>query len=216
MWRNSLKGKIVEYIKYHKENVVKAVIIFSVIIFGLFISFGKDRPEEIVVEKNSASTSTEAIVLNTSGVEEVKYIFVDVSGAVNHPKVLKVEEDTRVYLAIEMAGGLQPNADISGINMAAKLKDENKIYIPKMGEKFISTAGNNLKQLSGVENNDKININTADSQQLQELSGVGPSTAEKIIQYREDHGSYLFIEDIKNVSGIGDKIFAKFRDKICI
>lgn len=209
-----MKDKIVEYIKYHKEHVIKTVIILSVIIFGLFISIGKESPEEIIVEKNSVAT--EAIVLTSTGIQVINYIFVDLSGAVNNPTVLKLEEDTRVYQAIEMAGGLKPNADISGVNMAAKLKDENKIYIPEFGETAVAAPANNLNQIAGIDNNGKININTANSQQLQELSGVGPSTAEKIIQHREEHGSYLNIEDITKVSGIGDKTFAKFKDKICI
>ena len=209
-----MKDKIFEYVKYHKENTVKIVIIFCVVIFGLFICLGKDSSEEIVIEKPSATAS--AVLLTAAGIEDVNYIYVDLSGAVMNPGVLKLEENTRVYQAIEISGGLKAGADVSGINMAAKLKDENKIYIPEIGEKLETSAINNLQPIPGIDNNGLIDINTANSQQLQELSGVGPSTAEKIIQYRENNGSYLVIEDIKNVSGIGDKTFAKFKDKICI
>lgn len=209
-----MKDKIFEYVKYHKENTVKIVIIFCVVIFGLFICLGKNSSEEIVIEKPSATAS--AVLLTAAGIEDVNYIYVDISGAVMNPGVLKLEENTRVYQAIEISGGLKAGADVSGINMAAKLKDENKIYIPEIGEKLETPAINNLQPMSGIDNNGLIDINTANSQQLQELSGVGPSTAEKIIQYRENNGSYLVIEDIKNVSGIGDKTFDKFKDKICI
>jgi len=209
-----VKYKIFEYVKYHKENAVKIIIILSVVIIGLFISSGKDHSEEIIIEKTSVTAA--AVFITAAGIEDVNYIYVDLSGAVINPGVLKLEENTRVYQAIEISGGLKAGADVSGINMAAKLKDENKIYIPKIGEKLKTPAVNNLESIPGIENNGQIDINTANSQQLQELSGVGPSTAEKIIQYREVHGSYLVIEDIKNVSGIGDKTFAKFKDKICI
>lgn len=209
-----MKDKIFEYVKYHKENTVKIVIIFCVVIFGLFICLGKNSSEEIVIEKPSATAS--AVLLTAAGIEDVNYIYVDISGAVMNPGVLKLEENTRVYQAIEISGGLKAGADVSGINMAAKLKDENKIYIPEIGEKLETPAINNLQPMPSIDNNGLIDINTANSQQLQELSGVGPSIAEKIIQYRENNGSYLVIEDIKNVSGIGDKTFAKFKDKICI
>ena len=209
-----MKYKIFEYVKYHKENAVKIIIILSVVIIGLFISSGKDHSEEIIIEKTSVTAA--AVFITAAGIEDVNYIYVDLSGAVINPGVLKLEENTRVYQAIEISGGLKAGADVSGINMAAKLKDENKIYIPEIGEKLKTPAVNNSQLMPGIDNNDQIDINTANSQQLQELSGVGPSTAEKIIQYREDYGSYLVIEDIKNVSGIGDKTFAKFKDKICI
>ena len=209
-----MKDKIFEYVKYHKENTVKILIILAVVILGVFICSGKDHSEEIIIEKQPATAP--AVFLTAAGIEDINYIYVDLSGAVMNPGVLKLEENTRVYQAIEISGGLKAGADVSGINMAAKLKDENKIYIPKIGEKLKTPAVNNLESIPGIENNGQIDINTANSQQLQELSGVGPSTAEKIIQYREVHGSYLVIEDIKNVSGIGDKTFAKFKDKICI
>lgn len=212
-----VKVKIFEYIKYHKEYSVKILIIFCLVLFGLFICLGNDTSKEIVVEKNGVTAVTaEAVILTGAGIEDVNYIYVDISGAVNSPGVLKLEENMRVYQAIEMIGGLKADADVSGINMAAKLEDENKIYIPKVGEKLETAAINNLQSKTGIDHNGKININTANSQQLQELSGVGPSTADKIIQYREEHGSYQIIEDIKNVSGIGDKTFAKFKDNICI
>ncbi|MBK5246116.1 MAG: helix-hairpin-helix domain-containing protein [Peptostreptococcaceae bacterium] len=212
-----MKVKIFEYIKYHKEYSVKILIIFCLVLFGLFICLGNDTSKEIVVEKNGVTAVTaEAVILTGAGIEDVNYIYVDISGAVNSPGVLKLEENMRVYQAIEMIGGLKADADVSGINMAAKLEDENKIYIPKVGEKLETAAINNLQSKTGIDHNGKININTANSQQLQELSGVGPSTADKIIQYREEHGSYQIIEDIKNVSGIGDKTFAKFKDNICI
>jgi len=209
-----VKEKIFEYIKYHKENAVKILIVVVVIIIGLFTCLGKDSAEDIVIEKNLLTA--EAVVVTAGGIEVVNYIYVDISGAVVNPGVLKLEENTRVYQAIEISGGLKASADVSGINMAAKLKDENKIYIPEIGEKLETPVVNNLQPTSGIDNNGLIDINKANSQQLQELSGVGPSTAEKIIQYRENNGSYLVIEDIKNVSGIGDKTFAKFKDKICI
>ena len=209
-----MKVKIFEYIKYHKENTVKILIIFCVILFGLFLCLGNDDSKEIIVEKNIPTP--EAIEVTGAGIEAVNYIYVDISGAVKNPGVLKLEENMRVFQAIEMTGGLNADADVSGINMAAILKDENKIYIPKIGEKLETSTINNFQPTPGIDNKGKINLNTATSLQLQELSGIGPSTAEKIIQYREEHGSYSIIEDIKNVSGIGDKTFAKFKDNICI
>jgi len=212
--RYLLKAKLFEYVKYNKETVAKILIVFVVVLIGIFF-YQEDNPtKEISIENNLVSQ--EAIALTGTGIQEVKYIYVDIAGAVKKPGVLKLEEDTRIYQAIEISGGLMAEADVSTINMAAKLKDENKIYIPEIGEKLDISINNNSQSISGTGNNIQININTANSQELQELSGVGPSTAEKIIEYRELHGSFQKIEEIMNVSGIGVKTFDKFKDKIYI
>ena len=212
--RYLLKAKLFEYVKYNKETVAKILIVFVVVLIGIFF-YQEDNPtKEISIENNLVSQ--EAIALTGTGIQEVKYIYVDIAGAVKKPGVLKLEEDTRIYQAIEISGGLMAEADVSTINMAAKLKDENKIYIPEIGEKLDISINNNSQSISGTDNNIQININSANSQELQELSGVGPSTAEKIIEYRELHGSFQKIEEIMNVSGIGVKTFDKFKDKIYI
>jgi competence protein ComEA len=212
--RYFLKDKLLEYIKYNKQNFAKILIFIIVVLIGIFFFLKDNKSEEILIDNDFVSK--EAIGLTEASIQQVKYIYVDISGAVNNPGVLKLEEDTRIYQAIEISGGLKAKADISGINMATKLKDENKVYIPEIGEKVVALANSNFQSIIGTDSNDKININAANNQELQELSGIGPSTADKIIKYREEHGNFLLIEDIMNVSGIGIKTFDKFKEKICI
>ena len=100
------------------------------------------------------------------------------------------------------------------INQAELVTDGQKILIPSKMEE-----GASAEETAGTEkstDNGKININQADSTMLQEIPGVGPATADKIIQYREVNGRFQTIEDLKNVSGIGDKTFEKMKDKVCV
>jgi competence protein ComEA len=159
-------------------------------------------------------------------------IVVDVGGAVNNPAVFILPESSRVYEALEAAGGLLPQADMSEINKAAVLKDGDRIYVPNREEVAAKTpvprsagggagtgvtnAADSSETPAGGATGGPVNINTADSRELQTLSGVGPSTAQKILDYRETNGRFERIEDIKRVSGIGDKTFEKLKDKLAV
>ena len=166
-------------------------------------------------------------------------IIVDVDGAVVSPGVVELSEGARVYEAIEKAGGLTSDADTTLVNKAEGLSDGDKIYIPfKEKETSSKSTAKSTKKstgLSGVVTNKTgknavsasisgeadsgsglININTADSTKLQQLKGVGPSTAEKIIAYRQQNGNFGSIEELMNVSGIGQKTFDSLKDKITI
>ena len=154
-------------------------------------------------------------------------IFVDVCGHVARPGVYTFTEGSRIYEAIEAAGGLRKEADMTNINRAEFLVDGQKVFIPSYaldeeGNIIESSAAgsvpdNGTSSATGaIDPSGKVNINTADSTQLQTLNGVGPATAQKIIDYRDSSGRFTTIEDLKNVSGIGDKTFEKLKDYICI
>ncbi|MDR3304818.1 MAG: helix-hairpin-helix domain-containing protein [Clostridiales Family XIII bacterium] len=153
-------------------------------------------------------------------------IFVDIGGAVANPGVIALPNGSRVEDAIEAAGGLTENANAAPINRAALLSDSDKVYIPTNEEVESGTAlpsagtGGDAGQ-SGAGGNSqtaqgKINLNTADSQTLQQLNGVGPATAQKIIDYRSANGAFRSIEEIMNVSGIGQKTFEKLKEYITV
>ncbi len=144
-------------------------------------------------------------------------IYVDVSGAVRSPDVVKIPAGSRVFEAVDAAGGRTGDADTRNINLAAVCEDGQKIYIPthEETEKGIEYGSAAEGQAAPAENG-KVNINSADAQQLQTLSGIGPSMASRIIEYREANGRFASAEDLKKVSGIGEKTFSKFSDKICV
>jgi competence protein ComEA len=146
----------------------------------------------------------------TNEVEQSKIenqrIMVDVKGAVINPGVYSVTKGKRVIDVIELAGGLQENANEKSINLAQVIFDEMVLYIPKIGEEI-------KEELINMQNN-KININNATAEQLMELKGIGEAKAQAIISYRENNGEFETIDDLLNIRGIGEKTLESFRDNI--
>ncbi len=147
-----------------------------------------------------------------------KHITVFVSGEVNKPGVVTIENDKRLSDAVNEVGGTTENADLNKINLAIKLKDESHYIIPKVGEDLQSHDNLELEnsETSNSNNNNLININTATIQELDNLPGVGEATANKIINYREEKGRFNSIEEIKNVNGIGEKKYEEIKGLINI
>ena len=147
----------------------------------------------------------------------------DVCGAVMHPGVYGMPPDSRVFQAIEMAGGFLPEAAGTYINQAQPLSDGQQIYVPTKEEAEEMTAGGTAGKdtlASGVPGEsrepEKINLNTADAAALQTLSGIGEAKAEAILAYREEHGGFSSIEEIMNVPGIKESTFSNIKDKIAV
>jgi len=156
-------------------------------------------------------------------------IYVDVGGAVLTPKVVQIHKGARIYEAIEAAGGKSKTAVTKYMNLAAVCEDGQKIYIPTETEiteeekksAVVSSAGYTGPDMAGNSSETgsysrKVNINTASSDELQALTGIGPSMAERIIKYRNGNGKFGSVEELMEVSGIGEKTFAKFSDQICV
>lgn len=197
--------KLWEFLDENKDMLVKVAAVAVVIVAAFFVFAPGDDEEE--KERETEATVAEAE-------PEPAGIFVDIGGEVNNPMVAELKEGSRVEDAIEAAGGLTEEADITEINRAAFVEDGEKIFIPPVITDAEGAAGD--PDAAGVSyySDGRININTADSLELQELDGVGPVIAGKIIDYREENGRFQTIEDIKNVSGIGDKTFEKLKDDI--
>lgn len=147
-------------------------------------------------------------------------MYVDVDGAVASPGVYRLKDGARVAQAIDAAGGLTPDADLTGLNRASKVADGQKIYVPKVGEQAAvagdgadggAAASPGVGDATGL-----VNINTASASELQTLSGIGPSMAQSIIDERTQNGAFTSVDDLMRVSGIGEKKFAKIKDCICV
>ncbi len=160
---------------------------------------------------------------NVENDEEKNEIVIHIAGEVKNPGIVRINEGARIADIIEQAGGLTEFANITNINLAYIVEDGQKIIIPKQGEQeenkeyITSETGEGIIQENGQSQstgNTKININKAGLEELQQLQGIGEATAEKIIQYREEHGDFKQIEDLKNVSGIGDAKFDAIKDSI--
>ncbi|HHY82647.1 MAG TPA: transporter [Clostridiales bacterium] len=148
-----------------------------------------------------------------SGETERQIIKVYITGKVKNPGVITMYEGDRVDDAIKLAGGALPDADLSRINLAMKVQDEDMYYVPGIGEEIPDEI---LLPGSQQSAGSKVNINKADQAQLETLPGIGPAKAQKIIEYREKHGGFKTIEEIMNVSGIGEKTYEALKDQIDI
>ena len=211
-------SRLFEQDKKQLLKVIAGVILLAIAFaFYLVKENTSDREMELSVIPGTEIESSSQ--LTTAAVEEKIIIMVDVAGAVGMPSVVELAEGSRVFEAIEKAGGLTVEADMSSINQAEVLLDGQKVYIPTKQEVQEIREGSSASVFSFHEDSGRtrlININTADSETLQQLAGVGPATAEKIIHYRNENGKFKRIEEIKNVNGIGDKTFEKFKSKITV
>lgn len=165
------------------------------------------------------STQTEGLLEEEDSTEnaEESLIFVYICGAIANPGVYQIAEGSRLFEAIEAAGGMLEDADMTSQNLARILQDGEQIQILTMDEvKELEEAGLSVQAGSTTKNNGLININTASVQELTTLTGIGESRAQAIVEYRETNGSFTSIDGIKNVSGIKDALFEKIKDKITI
>lgn len=157
---------------------------------------------------------------DSSGASAETEMYVDVDGAVASPGVYRLKNGARAAQAIDAAGGLTPDADVTGLNRASKVADGQKIYVPKVGEQMVAAgdgADSGAAASPGVSDaTGLVNINTASASELQTLSGIGPSMAQSIIDERTQNGAFTSVDDLMRVSGIGEKKFAKIKDCICV
>lgn len=143
-----------------------------------------------------------------------KFLQVYVTGAVGQPGIYALSPGSRVQDAINLAGGFLPAADVEVINLAAFLKDGERIYIPERGEMSLTLEARSPE--AGSLFTQRVDINTATQAELESLPEIGPVTAAEIIAYREQHGAFNSIEEIQNVPGIGAKTFDKIKDLITV
>ena len=213
------------------EKQRKIIIIIGVIVAFLimFIIYKNVETRDYIEQDDSQmmvqNTDEKSQNKDNQIKESIEQIIVHIAGEVNAPGIVSLNEGGRIEDAIKLAGGLTENADISNVNLAYVLDDGVKIIIPKKGtenesEEIIKEdAGKGIILEDGFEVGKKIeliNINKATQEELEKLSGVGASLAEKIIDYRNKNGKFSNIEDIKNVSGIGESKFNSIKDFICV
>lgn len=218
-----------------KQKIILGII--SVIIMcaiGYYV-YAKDESIE-QVEENQLQIE-ENKTTNEEEVYSDDTIKIHISGEINKEGIVELKPNSRLADAIDKAGGVKENADTDKINLAYILEDGMKIRIPNKNEKNVKEnneqISNNkditdsyISKSSGVvtnENNNeegnktsKVNINTATQTELETLPGIGPSTASKIIAYRKEKGKFKNIEELKDVSGIGNSKYDKVKDLISV
>ena len=213
--------------KLDKKNIIIIIFIIIIIIISYYYIYLKNEKyeEELIEEKieNENIIKIENNNKEEKSEEKKEEIIVHVSGAVNKEGIVKLPKESRVINAIEEAGGFKEDAYTKEINLAYKIEDGMKIYVPFNTEK---EENKNLiiNQDFEVQNNIiipenknvKININKATQTELETLPGIGPSIAIKIINYRKENGKFNDIEEIKNVNGIGESKYINIKELITI
>ena len=219
--------------RYRKQIIIALISLITLIVIGIsctfyFTKYYKKKNKEEVKEDFTIKKEEDKIS------EEKQLLKVDIKGEINSPGIYSLIESSRVIDVIELAGGLTENADTSVINLSKKIQDEMVIIIysrdevinfaeTKEREKLLQDKCHesdenalindacitDKEQITGL-----ININTATQEELMMLSGIGEAKAKDIIAYREANGGFNTIEEIQNVSGIGENLYAKIKENI--
>jgi competence protein ComEA len=195
--------------KYDKRWYALLLVTFTVAVVILF------RNHEMNEQEQDSILATKQMMPEVSEKEKVqsKTIIVDIKGAVARPGVYEIKDTARVNEVVAMAGGFTKEADQTKVNLAAKVHDEMMIYVPARGETNIPSIDSSL--ISSNDSN-KIHINTASEEEILQLPGIGPTKAAAIIAYREKHGPFQKVEDLSNVTGIGEKTLEKIKERIVV
>lgn len=231
----------------HRKMSKKFYIIYTIIVIAFILQISgcskekegygeelvefkaEEVPEGEDIEKEEAREKEETQELireaEGQGTDEPDKICVHVCGRVMNPGVYMLSPDSRIYEAVEMAGGLCEDAAGEWLNQASQMEDGQQIYVPSKeeaaqeykGAREAEGSSVQTESLGGMEAGDgKVNLNTASEEQLMTLSGIGKAKASAIVRYREEHGGFQSIEELKEVEGIKDGVFNKVKDQIRI
>lgn len=212
---------------FKKENLLKYLLSIAIITIFLsvflFYNISSSETEKQILSLNEFTHEEESNEIKIEDVQE--NIFVEIKGEVLNPDVYELEKGSIVRDLILISGGLTEIGDTSNINQARELQDgECIVVLSKQEILYMKNSSNEILKVDNVSSfnvesffdDDKVNINTASKEELKTLSGIGDGLAEAIISYREENNGFNTIDDIKNVSRIGDKTFEKFKDKIIV
>ncbi|WP_394023308.1 helix-hairpin-helix domain-containing protein [Anaerococcus martiniensis] len=203
----------------NKDKIIIGLIIALAVVLGN--NFVNNKSPDLLDNKVSLLESEDDF--NIESIDENKSqqsedIKVHINGQINREGVYEVKEGDRLDDLIKQAGGLSPDADSNSLNLAMKLEDQMKIYIPNKNE-ILNENSTNTDQLvskpDSISENGKININTASKEELMTLPNIGDKRAQAIIEYR-DTKKFETIEEIKNVTGIGEKFYQAMQDLITV
>ena len=207
-----------------KQKIIVIAIAGIVVIGIMYFIYNKNQVKEDINIENEILVNN--VITNENNTND-DIVIIHITGSVKNPGIVKLIEGSRIEDAIESAGGLTENADITKVNLAYVVEDGTKIKIPSASEEDIgdediidSKSGDNIIiEENAVPSNNStqtININKATEKEFETLPGIGPSLASKIIEYRNQNGKFESIEDIKNVNGIGDNKYEKIKDLITV
>jgi competence protein ComEA len=193
------------------RGYILITLIYLLISGGMVLFLRRPAPPAMVITTPMATPIPEPTLTPTTAPLRVY-----VTGAVINPDVYQMEEGCIIRDAIVAAGGSTADADLSRINLAQQVCDQQQIYVPRLGEENPPPVISPSTATGGTQTTGKVNINTATAEELDTLPGIGPAIAQRIIEYRQTSGPFQSIEEIKKVSGIGDKLFEQLKELITV
>lgn len=219
--------KITFHYRYRKQIIIVSLILIFITTISVIYVCNRPKEKKIKEEKVSLKKEETKEVIS----EEYK---IDIKGEVVNPGIYTLKSTSRIIDCIELAGGLTENANTTVLNLSKKITDEMVIIVysnsevedfkktkeieKQVQESCVQKDENSLKNDACIEqssdSNNLISINTATEEELSTLTGIGQSKAKQIIEYRNTNGPFKTIEDIKQVPGIGDSIYAQIKDSI--
>lgn len=201
-------------VKERLKKFLPLILATLATVFVLAIYFSQSNNEQADAWEENESAFQQATEDSEKTTEETGKIIVDIKGEINKPGVYELEGDARVKEVILEAGGLTKQAEKKQLNLAEKLQDQQMIYIPNKEEaEEMEIDGDKEAE---DNNEDMIDINAADINELQKISGVGPAKAQAIVDYREENGAFESVDELNEISGFGEKTVEKLRDSIKI
>lgn len=196
--------------KYWQYLVGVVVVLLILICSILFYNKSENQMNE---EFSMVSTSTSDSFESESISQQ---IYVDIKGAVKKPGMYEGMLEMRVWDAVMLAGGVREDADTKQVNFSERIVDQMVIYVPTIGEEVQELTSSEDSEDGLKSTTNKINLNKANEAELTTLTGVGQKKAQEIIRYREENGGFKSIEELKNISGFGEKTFEKLKDSISV
>jgi competence protein ComEA len=188
---------------------IGAFLVIGIIAGGCVLWWLRTRSVPIRVTQTDDAPDQEVVA-----VDDQSTVFVDVEGAVLKPGVYELASDARVEDALQAAGGLTPDADLDrfGLSRAARVSDEQKIYMPRQGETLTAASNTDGSTVAGASTSNCVNINTASASQLDELDGIGEARVTKIVENRP----YAKIEELVDKKVIPQSVFEGIKEQICV
>lgn len=209
----------------YRRELLTGLVVLAVVIIYLF-THGLTGPLPGQVQSNVQSVAASSQASGAAPHSSTGKVVVDIKGAVNKPGVYHLPHGSRVQEAVTAAGGLRDDADGNQVNLAKQLVDAQAIYIPARGEQAPAGMGTATSSGSATAASDSsttttadhepINLNSASKEQLTTITGIGDKKADLILQYRQEHGQFKSVDDLKNINGFGDKTVDKLRDQLAV
>ena len=194
----ALIGAVGELTRFQVAVIGTLLVLIAL---GAVVAYVQSRPREISIKESK----------NMPVGGQRRLLSVHVAGAVAKPGLYRLEEGSRVADALSTAGGATPDGILDDVNLASRLKDGEKILVPRS-----SGQGSAPGAVQQSSESTLINVNTADESELDKLQGIGPSLAKRIVEYRRKNGPFPDIEELDNVDGIGPKKLEMFKGQVTI